>query len=55
MNYAGIDVANRASALCVIDDQGLVLAERMVSTERGALVDALSGLGRLRVVIETSR
>ena len=54
MNYAGIDVANRASALCVIDDQGRVLHERMVATERGALVDALSGLDRLRVVIESS-
>lgn len=54
MNYAGIDVADRASALCVIDGQGHVLLERMVATERAALVEALSGLGTLRLVIETS-
>jgi len=54
MNYAGIDVANEASALCVVDDRGGVVLERMVSTERLALLEALSGLGALRVVIESS-
>lgn len=54
MNYAGIDLANRASALCVLDESGRVLLERMVATERAELVEALSGLGTLRVVIEAS-
>ena len=54
MNYAGIDVANEASALCVVDEHGGVRLERMVSTERLALLEALSGLGALRVVIESS-
>lgn len=54
MKYCGIDVANKTSAVCVVDDQGEVLRQLTVATESADLGEALSGLGVLRVVIEAS-
>lgn len=52
MNYCGIDSANKASRVCIMDGAQRVLSECAVSTEEAALREALSGLGRLRVAIE---
>ncbi|MBT8430435.1 MAG: IS110 family transposase [Gammaproteobacteria bacterium] len=54
MNYCGIDVANETSAVCIIDAQGKVLRRVSIATESGDLASALSGFGRLRVMIEAS-
>lgn len=54
MLYAGIDVANRASTVCVVDANAEVIRERTVATEAGALSGAFSGLEATRVVIESA-
>jgi len=54
MNYCGIDVANVTSAVCIIDGQGKVLRQVSIATDVGDLAEALSGFGRLRVMIEAS-
>jgi transposase len=54
MNYCGIDLANKTSAICIVDEKDRVLRERSIRTESDDLAEALSGLGRLRVVIEAS-
>lgn len=54
MNYCGIDVANETSAICIIDTQGEVLRRVSIKTETGDLAEALSGCGRLQVMIEAS-
>lgn len=52
MNYFGIDVAGKASAICVMDGTGKIVAEATVCTEKAALRDWLGGFERGRVVIE---
>lgn len=54
MNYCGIDLANKTSAICIIDEQGKVLREVMIETESGDVEAALKGHGSLRVIIEAS-
>lgn len=54
MNYAGIDVANKASAVCVVDPEDRVIREVEIATEAAALAAALSGLGSVHVVVESS-
>lgn len=54
MNYCGIDIANKTSAICIVDGEDRILGEQKVATETGDLAEALSGFGRLRVVIEAS-
>ncbi|MFO7858853.1 MAG: hypothetical protein R6V11_08020 [Ectothiorhodospiraceae bacterium] len=49
MAYAGIDIANRTSSVCVLDASGGVEHEITVATEETALVAALgSQSGRRR-------
>lgn len=54
MRYAGIDVATKSSAIAVVDAQGKVVHRCEVATEEAALIEALSGLGSCRVVVEAS-
>jgi transposase len=54
MNYCGIDVANKTSCICIINDQGAVLHRETIATESGDLESALQGLGELKVIIEAS-
>lgn len=54
MNYCGIDLANKSSYVCIVDEQDRVLRECAISTASGDLEASLSGVGRLRVVIEAS-
>lgn len=53
MHYVGIDVANKASAICVIDEQGEVVRRAEVATEVYELNKTLAGLDEARVVIES--
>ena len=54
MFYAGIDVADRASKVCVVDGAGEVVRERTVASEAPALAGAFSGLQGVLSVIESS-
>ncbi len=54
MNYCGIDLASKASALCVVDHQGTIIREQMVPTEEAALRVAFTGWGVLRCVVEAA-
>ena len=54
MNYCGIDLASKASAVCVLNEEGVILREQMVATEEGDLRTALDGVGRLRCVVEAA-
>lgn len=54
MLYAGIDLADRASKVCVVDGAGEVLRERTVASQAPALAGAFSGLEGVVVVIESS-
>lgn len=52
MNHFGIDVADKASAICVVDEAGKVLAEGTVPTDEQALRRWLVRFDHGRVVIE---
>lgn len=54
MNDCGIDLASEASAGCIVNEQGTLLREQMVATEARELGKALTGLGRLRCVVEAA-
>ena len=54
MAYAGIDIANRTSSVCVVDARGGVEHEVTVATEETALVAALGSQPGRRVVVEAA-
>ena len=54
MNSCGIDLASEASAVCIVNEQGTRVREQMVATEGRELGKALTGLGRLRCVVEAA-
>lgn len=54
MNYCGIDLASKSSNICVINQQGHVLHEQVVSTEPNEFELALRDFGELTVIIEAS-
>ena len=54
MNSCGIDLASEASAVCIVNEQGTLVREQMVATEARELGKALTGLGRLRCVVEAA-
>lgn len=54
MNNCGIDLANKSSSICVLNEKGKVLRETEVATEHGDFAKALSGLGPLKVILEAS-
>lgn len=54
MNNCGIDLASKSSSICIIDGQGKLLREVEVATETGDFAKALSGFGRLKVILEAS-
>jgi transposase len=49
----GIDLGDKASHVCVLDEQGEVLEESKLSTTRKALQARFKSQARLRIVIET--
>ena len=54
MNYCGIDLASKASAICVMDEQQGLLFERVCPTDEDGFRQVLRGYGRLRCVLEAS-
>ena len=54
MNYCGIDLASRESAVVILDESGQELRRVSVETELSGFREALRGLGPLRVIIEAS-
>lgn len=54
MGYVGIDLANRASAVCLLDEAGEVRAQKSVRTERGDLEGLLTRWEAAYVVVEAS-
>ena len=54
MEYIGIDVHQRESQVCIVDEDGHVLLERRVRTRGERFAALLEGRGRARVVLEAS-
>lgn len=54
MNYCGIDLASKASAICVIDNSGDVVAEFEVATDADGFRSGLSRWPGLKCVMEAS-
>jgi transposase len=54
MEYIGIDIHQRESQVCIVDEDGHVLVERRVRTRGERLAALLEGWGRTRVVLEAS-
>jgi transposase len=52
MNHCGIDLANKASAHCTIDEHDRVLREGKAPTDEEGLREAVEGLLPLRAIIE---
>jgi transposase len=53
MVYGAIDLHLRYSQIRVVDEEGRVVRERRVVTSRATLVAAFSGLGPMRILLET--
>jgi transposase len=54
MESCGIDLAVRSSAICVMRDGGVIVAERGVPTEEEGLQAAVAGRARMVCVLEAS-
>lgn len=54
MNYCGIDLASKASAVCVMDEGRKVLFEVGCATDEDGFAQALKGYEGLRCVVEAS-
>jgi len=54
MAYAGIDIANRTTSVCLIDENNHIEHETTVVTEESDLVEALGQTRARRVVLEAS-
>jgi transposase len=54
MNYCGIDLASKTSAVCVMDPTQTILRELILSTDAQGFSQGLRGLGRLRCVVEAA-
>ena len=52
MVYGAIDLHSKHSRIRIIDDEGRVLRDRQVVTERTALVRAFTGVGPVRILLE---
>ena len=54
MNYCGIDLASKASAVCILDKVGKVLKEFEVMTDADGYRNGLNKLSRMRCILEAS-
>ena len=42
--YAGLDVSQQTTSICIVDDEGKIVAERKVASCPDAIGEALEGL-----------
>src|SRR5215469_18726117 len=49
----GVDLGDRSSWYCVLDERGRALMEQRVSTTRNALCEVFGGMPRSRIALET--
>ena len=49
--YAALDVGLHKTAVCIVDEDGAVLAERMVASEVDALVACLRNFGEAIAIV----
>jgi len=54
MHYVGIDLANRTSAVCVVDERGNVVRQDGIKTDRSDLEALMNRLDYGRVLVEAS-
>jgi transposase len=54
MNYCGIDLASKASAVCIIDDEGRTVREFEVATDEDGLRTRFAPCEPMRCVVEAS-
>ncbi len=54
MNNCGIDISSESSDICIIDEKGKLLRRKAVDTQLSDIGKGLSGLGKLKVIIEAS-
>ena len=54
MNYCGIDLASRASAVCIEDETGRIVAEFEMPTDEDGFRTRLEDLAPMRCVLEAS-
>lgn len=54
MNYCGIDLASKTSAVCIIDEQGRTVTEFAVATDEDGLRTRFSRYAPMRCVVEAS-
>lgn len=54
VEHCGIDLANKTSAICVLDGKGRIVWERQCTTDEDGLGQALKSFSKLRCVVEAS-
>lgn len=54
MNYCDIDLANKSSAVCITDQAGKVVFERVIPTDEDGLRQRLKAWPPMRCVLEAS-
>lgn len=54
MNYCGIDLASKASAICVMDERGALLREEEIPTDADGFRTRLGGVEAMKCVVEAS-
>jgi len=51
--YAGLDVSQQTTSVCIVDDEGTVVAERKVASCPDAIAEALEPYAVTRAGLET--
>lgn len=54
MSYCGIDLASKASAICVMDERGTILREEEMPTDEDSFRIRLGSVSAMRCVVEAS-
>lgn len=54
MNYCGIDIASKASAMCLMDEQGVILCEAELPTDEDGFRTRLGSRKAMKCVVEAS-
>ncbi len=51
--YAGLDVSQQTTSICIVDDEGKIVAERKVASCPDAIAEALEPFAITRAGLET--